>query len=974
MTFGPNEQPPRPGTARAGRIAAPRSLDARPSGRGAIAFLALALAAGNGTARAVPAEVPEPMIAEVRIEGNSSIPVEQIRSKIKSKAGRPRDPKVVEGDLRTLLGTKWFAEVDPRYDKAPDGQGVVLIFQVREMPVLTAVEYRGRSKIKLKDLEENTGLKKGARADSLRARLAVSQIKRLYEEKGYELAEVELLEGGKEGDRKVVFRIFEGPKFLLRSIDFRGNVAIPDDTLRTKISSKSRLLGVVGGNYHRETLEEDRQKLLVYYQELGYFAAEVAYETKPGADLGSLRLTFTITEGVQFKVRNLIFEGNKKIPTAKLREGLTLHSGKAFAETLRQVDKKTIIGKYYEIGCIDTEIAPEPKFTDAPGVVDLVYHIEEGEPYLVGDLIFRGNTSTREHVLRREFVMAGVLPGEVLNPNRIEAAKTRLAGTQFFVSSPDMGKPIDVKVVNRRPYDKPYGEIPLGRDSAVAQARMQSPAPVDTPAPLELPAPDAPLDPGPPPPLDDGPAMELPGDIAEPAPLDPPPAAAAPPAAAPSAAPDLGPDGGVPFGAGPIFAPPPNAVPEIPISAPMPMPLPDGAPPRERSNSDPLDSTERPGLLPSLPNSNQTDVGPDLNEPFKPRAYADIVTQVDEAPTGRALVGIGASTSGGLSGTFVLHERNFDIWNIPRSFRELTSGNAFKGGGQEFRLELSPGTQINRASVSFREPYLFQMPISLSTQGYIFQRVYPDFTEARGGGRFALGRQFGTQTIADVAFRIEDVNVNGFKTPAPAELLAVSGHTTLFSIRPSLKYDNRNNPYLPSKGQYGEIAFEQGFGTFTFPKITVEGRQHFTVTSRPDNTGPHILTFRGFFGVTGRDTPIYERFFAGDFRSMRGFAYRGVGPRANGVNVGGILSAIGSVEYQFPWTANDQFQQVIFADFGTVENDYTFSTFRAAVGTGLRVNVPALGPLPLAFDLAFPVSKMEGDKSRYFTFFIGAFW
>ena len=80
------------------------------------------------------------------------------------------------------------------------------------------------------------------------------------------------------------------------------------------------------------------------------------------------------------------------------------------------------------------------------------------------------------------------------------------------------------------------------------------------------------------------------------------------------------------------------------------------------------------------------------------------------------------------------------------------------------------------------------------------------------------------------------------------------------------------------------------------------------------------------------------------------------------------------MEYQFPITANDQLQWVVFSDFGTVEPDYNFTTFRAAVGTGVRVVVPVLGPLPLAFDLAFPVVKADGDKTRNFTFFIGAFW
>ena len=95
-----------------------------------------------------------------------------------------------------------------------------------------------------------------------------------------------------------------------------------------------------------------------------------------------------------------------------------------------------------------------------------------------------------------------------------------------------------------------------------------------------------------------------------------------------------------------------------------------------------------------------------------------------------------------------------------------------------------------------------------------------------------------------------------------------------------------------------------------------------------------------------------------------------------GANVGGILTAIGLVGIPVPWTANDKFQQVIFTDFGTVEPDYTFTTFRASIGTGARIYLPQqlFGPLPLAFDFAYPIVKGPDDHTRLFTFFIGAFW
>ena len=147
-----------------------------------------------------------------------------------------------------------------------------------------------------------------------------------------------------------------------------------------------------------------------------------------------------------------------------------------------------MIAKYNEIGCIDTQILPEPKYTDEPGVVDIVYRIEEGEPYTFGELKILGNERTKDKVLRRESVMAGLLPGEPLDANRIEIAKKRLGNLGYFLHAPDQGKPIDIRVTNRRPYDKPYGDLPTATSdlNGVSLTRMQGPDPGPDPA-VEVP-------------------------------------------------------------------------------------------------------------------------------------------------------------------------------------------------------------------------------------------------------------------------------------------------------------------------------------------------------------------------------------------------------------------------------------------------------------------------------------------------------
>ena len=920
--------------------------------RAQLAVLGFLLALAGGATAAKTGEMPEGTIAEIRIEGNSSITPEQIRGRMKSRAGRPLDRAIVEEDFRALESTKWFTQVGIYFDEAPGGKGIIVVVRVTEMPVLKDVQFIGLVQspghVKLKDIEEATGLKKGARADSAKAQIAVHQIQTLYEEKGFEKAEIKLIEGGKVGDTRVVIEIFEGPKFKIESIDFVGNEFVDDGVLATKIESRRGILGLsfLGAKRHKESLQNDRVALAKYYQDNGFFDVKISATTKPGTELGQERITFTISEGAQYKVRKIIIEGNKQIPEEKLREGMMVKVGQPYNEGMRESDNQALLTKYWGLGCIDTRIEKDQKITDEPGMVDVVYHIEEGNPYILGQIIIRGNARTKDKVLRREALMAGLLPGEVLDKNRLETYKKRLGNLGYFVKDPAQGKPIDVQIVNPRSGDKPFGTDVLS-EPGVDLTRMQSPelGPPQLGEPPALPPLDVPSAPG--------------------------PGAMSPPGQAPPPAANPGPDGIMPFGgSGGLFAPPVNTVPRP--AAPPPSTAPPSLPALP-PNANP--GVPNPGMDPSLPNNNMNDVGPDRMEPFPGRSYADIVTNVDEAPTGRLMFGFGASSFGGLSGTAVIQESNFDIWAIPRSFGELTSGRAFRGAGQEFRISLSPGTIMQQYLVSFRDPYLFDLPLGLTVSGYATSRFYPDWTERRTGIRTGLGYQYGPQTYADVAFRIEDVELQGFKYPAPAAVLAAAGHTTLATIRPAIRFDNRNNPFAPSSGSYLEAAFEQGFGTFTFPKFTVEGRQHFLTGSRPDGSGKRTLTARGFFGITGRDTPVYERFFAGDYRTMRGFYYRGVGPHVLGVNTGGVMSAISSIEYQFPWTASDKFQQVVFCDFGTVEANYNITTVRAAVGTGVRVVIPQItGQLPLSFDLAFPVSKAEGDRIRYFSFFIGAFW
>ncbi|MFM7836266.1 MAG: BamA/TamA family outer membrane protein, partial [Planctomycetaceae bacterium] len=108
---------------------------------------------------------------------------------------------------------------------------------------------------------------------------------------------------------------------------------------------------------------------------------------------------------------------------------------------------------------------------------------------------------------------------------------------------------------------------------------------------------------------------------------------------------------------------------------------------------------------------------------------------------------------------------------------------------------------------------------------------------------------------------------------------------------------------------------------------------------------------------------VFERYFAGGFQSFRGFRFRGVTPRDDtGFSLGGTFQALGTVEYRLPLTADDMISAVAFSDFGSVDDEVTLSEFRATAGFGLRLTIPQMGPVPLAFDFAFPITTQPGNR------------
>ncbi len=353
--------------------------------------------------------------------------------------------------------------------------------------------------------------------------------------------------------------------------------------------------------------------------------------------------------------------------------------------------------------------------------------------------------------------------------------------------------------------------------------------------------------------------------------------------------------------------------------------------------------------------------------------FKDVVVNVKETPTGSLLFGLGVNSDAGLVGSIVLNERNFDLFRPPTSWDDIFEYKAFRGGGQELRLEAVPGTQLQRYTATFREPFLFDRPYSLGVSAYYFDRSYNEYLEQRVGGRLSLGHQFDRNWSAQVTLRSENINVSQVSIFAPPDYQDVQGNNFLIAPGFKVTYDNRDSFLKPTKGEVVNLTYEQGLGSFTFPLVSLDASKYFTIWERPDGSGKQVLGLRTQVSYAGPDTPVYERFFAGGFQSLRGFAFRGVGPYINGFNVGGDFMWLNSVEYQIPVRANDQLYFVTFVDSGTVERTVNIHDYRVAAGVGARIIVPALGPVPIALDFGFPIVRGPNDQTQLFSFWVGLF-
>ncbi|MHC4320758.1 MAG: outer membrane protein assembly factor BamA [Planctomycetota bacterium] len=357
----------------------------------------------------------------------------------------------------------------------------------------------------------------------------------------------------------------------------------------------------------------------------------------------------------------------------------------------------------------------------------------------------------------------------------------------------------------------------------------------------------------------------------------------------------------------------------------------------------------------------------------------NVVVNVKEGRTGMLRFGGGFGANAGLFGDVSYTDKNFDIFDLPKDWNDFMSGNAFRGGGHTITLRFSPGLQRTEGVFSFNNPAVFDSGYSLGFNANIFRRAREDYDEERKGLKISIGKTVLRGLRLGVTPNFEVIGIQNIDGNAPLVVKEQEGSSKKLSLELTAMLDRRDNRMSPSKGYKITSSLQFSGLDVDMIKFVTTGTKYHTVFNFPDWRGKHVLSYGGTLGVieatSDEGVPIFENFFAGGANSLRGFAFRGVGPIdvTTGEQIGGKALLLATAEYTMP-VYGDMVRGAFFVDAGKADtdlNDMNLNNLRATLGFGFRAKVPFLGNSVVSVDFGFPVIRKDKDDEQAVTFNFG---
>ncbi len=384
--------------------------------------------------RAARAQSEELIVREIEIRfiGPETVHRAVVRANIQTAVGKRRSRELIEQDVRNLINTGYFLDVRVLEEAVADG--LKIIYQVRGKATVKEIVIEGEKHFKEQRLRRELEFKSGDILDELKVQMGAQKITEIYQKAGFSDAKVdqEISIDKDTGKAVVRLKITEGPRVFIKRIEFSGNQAIRDNRLLKLIKTRRKWWGswLAGtGVLQDETFKEDLEKLRDFYHSQGYMDMEIRDTRIERVGAKSMILHIDIFEGVQYKAGAIQITGNKLFPTTELEKRLLMRQGKTFTPDGLTADIRTLENYYGARGYLDTTVRSTRVPNVETGRLDLSYTIHEGELNYIQKVEIRGNTKTKDKVIRRELAVA---PGETYNTVRIDRSAERLRNLGYF--------------------------------------------------------------------------------------------------------------------------------------------------------------------------------------------------------------------------------------------------------------------------------------------------------------------------------------------------------------------------------------------------------------------------------------------------------------------------------------------------------------------------------------------------------------
>jgi len=401
-------------------------------------------------------------VSSIAVEGNRRVEADTVRAYFKPGPGGRLSPQDVDEGLKALYATGLFADVRIR------NAGGRLVVTVVENPVLNRVAFEGNKKAKDDQLKAEVQSKPRGTLSKPTVQADVQRIIEIYHRSGRFDVRVEPKIIELPNNRvDLVFEITEGDKTGVRDIRFVGARSFSSgrlkDVVKTSISNWLSFLQTTD-IYDPDRVEADRDLLRRFYLKQGF--ADVRIVSAVGEYDPALKgfiVTFTIDEGSQYRVGSIDVVSNvHAIDPESLRSRLKLSAGSVYNADLVEKSVEAMTIEAAKRGYAFATVRPRGDRNFETKTINLAFVVEEGTRAYIERINIRGNSRTRDYVIRREF---DISEGDAYNRALMDRAERRLKNLQYFKTvkiTNEPGSAPDRVVINVDVEEQPTGEFSVG--------------------------------------------------------------------------------------------------------------------------------------------------------------------------------------------------------------------------------------------------------------------------------------------------------------------------------------------------------------------------------------------------------------------------------------------------------------------------------------------------------------------------------